>query len=116
MLGDPIPDPGTVATNRTTLVAFGVAEGWPRVAGCCPACGGASLFVGEGGYVTCSMRPCPDPTAVADLLERPRGLDAEAVAARLVEVICRLDFDSRHVRAINLELVRRATAFESERD
>src|SRR5574343_1580528 len=100
MLGDPIPDPGTVATNRTTLVAFGVAEGWPRVAGCCPACGGASLFVGEGGYVTCSMRPCPDPTAVADLLERPRGLDAESVAARLVQVICEIQDQLDGERAV----------------
>lgn len=105
MLGDPIPDPGTVATNRTTLVASGVAEGWPRVAGCCPACGGASLFVGEGGYVTCSMRPCPDPAAVADLLERPRGLDAESVAARLVEVICEMQDQLDGERAVGAALL-----------
>lgn len=29
---------------------------------------GKTLFVGAGGYVTCSYISCPDPTKVADLL------------------------------------------------
>lgn len=41
----------------------------PRVQGHCPACGGESLFVASGGYITCSRSDCPDPTALADILE-----------------------------------------------
>lgn len=40
-----------------------------KVQGHCPACGHASLFLGSGGYVTCSIRECPDPTLVADILD-----------------------------------------------
>lgn len=40
-----------------------------RVQGHCPACGGSSLLLGNGGYVTCSRQECPNPTAVADILE-----------------------------------------------
>jgi len=44
----------------------------PLVKGRCPACNGASLFLGTGGYVTCSRLDCPDPTAADDLLHRGR--------------------------------------------
>ena len=44
---------------------------FPHVEGRCPACGGASLFLGEGGYVTCARLDCPEPTAVSDELARP---------------------------------------------
>lgn len=40
------------------------------VAGKCPACGGRYLFRASGGYITCSLDVCPDPTAVSDWLER----------------------------------------------
>ncbi|GAA0374812.1 hypothetical protein GCM10009530_26670 [Microbispora corallina] len=30
---------------------------------------GRTLFVADGGYITCSYLHCPRPTAVADLLE-----------------------------------------------
>lgn len=39
-----------------------------QVQGHCPACGGASLFLAEGGHVTCSRLECPRPTAVDELL------------------------------------------------
>ena len=39
------------------------------VAGRCPACGGSSLFLGSGGYVTCSRSDCPVPDAAASILE-----------------------------------------------
>jgi hypothetical protein len=46
---------------------------FPRVEGRCPACGSTgTLFVGQGGYITCSLDRCPDPGVVADLLDRPR--------------------------------------------
>lgn len=38
------------------------------VQGRCPACGGASLFLGEGGHVTCRRLDCPDPSAADDML------------------------------------------------
>lgn len=38
------------------------------VAGYCPVCGG-SLFLGDGGHVTCRRVDCPRPTAVDELLE-----------------------------------------------
>lgn len=40
-----------------------------RVVGYCPACGGESLFLAAGGYVTCSRLECPRPAAVDELLE-----------------------------------------------
>jgi hypothetical protein len=40
-----------------------------RVQGYCPMGCGQTLFLGSGGYVTCSWAKCPRPTAVADLLE-----------------------------------------------
>ncbi|MCX5144633.1 DUF6085 family protein [Streptomyces sp. NBC_00338] len=39
------------------------------IQGRCPACGSASLFLGEGGHVTCSRIDCPNPGAVDDLLQ-----------------------------------------------
>lgn len=41
------------------------------MAGYCPACGGASLFLGSGGYVTCSRVDCRRPDAAADILGDP---------------------------------------------
>lgn len=49
------------------------------VQGRCPACSGSSLFLGEGGHVTCSRLDCPDPTAADDLLH-----GGEAALARLL--------------------------------
>lgn len=39
----------------------------PDVQGRCPACA-ASLFLGEGGHVTCARIECPDPSAADDML------------------------------------------------
>jgi len=41
----------------------------PDVQGRCPACGWESLFLGSGGYITCSRLECPDPNAASTLLE-----------------------------------------------
>lgn len=46
------------------------SESFPIVKGRCPACGWKSLFLGSGGYVTCSRLDCPDPCAAGDLLDR----------------------------------------------
>lgn len=43
------------------------------VQGRCPACGGESLFLGDGGYVTCRRDTCPEPDAASTQLERQRA-------------------------------------------
>lgn len=40
----------------------------PDVQGRCPACHGASLFLADGGHVTCRRLDCPDPCAADDWL------------------------------------------------
>ena len=39
-----------------------------KVQGRCPVCGHYSLFLGSGGYVTCSISDCPNPSAASDIL------------------------------------------------
>lgn len=41
-----------------------------RVRGRCPAGCGETLFLGKGGYVTCSWMECPDPALASQLLSR----------------------------------------------
>jgi hypothetical protein len=38
------------------------------VKGRCPACGSETLFVGDGGYLTCSRIDCPHPDAASQIL------------------------------------------------
>jgi len=40
----------------------------PDVKGMCPSCGSRSLFLGNGGHVTCSWIECKDPCAADKLL------------------------------------------------
>ena len=44
-----------------------------KVAGYCPMGCGQTLFLGSGGYVTCSLDVCPRPDAAADLLDDPEA-------------------------------------------
>lgn len=39
-----------------------------RIQGNCPMGCGETLFIGSGGYITCSYIPCPRPDAVATIL------------------------------------------------
>jgi hypothetical protein len=40
----------------------------------CPACGSTgTLFIGNGGYLTCSLIGCPDPCKAGDVLDNARG-------------------------------------------
>lgn len=41
------------------------------VAGFCPMGCGKTLFVGKGGYVTCSYVKCPNPTALSNIITDP---------------------------------------------
>jgi hypothetical protein len=56
--------------QQPTLTAP-LAANLPLVKGRCPACNGASLFLGDGGYVTCSRIDCPEPDAASTALEQP---------------------------------------------
>lgn len=41
---------------------------YPRVEGECPECGCESLFLGDGGYVTCSRIDCSSPSSPSEVL------------------------------------------------
>ncbi|MFE1949985.1 hypothetical protein ACFW9D_05885 [Streptomyces sp. NPDC059524] len=56
--------------NPTPASTAPLAAGLPLVRGRCPACGTAGLFLGSGGYVTCSRVDCPEPDAATAALER----------------------------------------------
>lgn len=49
-----------------------------KVAGNCPMGCGSTLFVGEGGHITCSYIECPDPCAV-DAILADREIDHIAI-------------------------------------
>lgn len=66
------------------------------VQGRCPACGSSSLFLGSGGYVTCRVSDCSDPSAASDLLTNSGLLKATEQA--LVERNERLDRIERLAR------------------
>lgn len=42
-----------------------------RVEGCCPMGCGETLFLGAGGFVTCSVDVCPNPEATSLILQDP---------------------------------------------
>lgn len=61
------------------------AAAHPLVQGRCPACRGASLFLGSGGYVTCARLDCPNPSAADQLLhgEEPDPTPADDLGFQL---------------------------------
>lgn len=68
--------------SRSGIVTFGLTQGawgFPKVTGKCPSCGNDSLFLAAGGWVTCSVIGCLDPSAASDLLDpshQPAHFDA----------------------------------------
>lgn len=72
-----MPEPTSPWGDRhgpTPEEAAGAVRGaFPTVQGRCPACGGSSLFLGSGGYVTCPRIDCPAPDAASTLLEQQTG-------------------------------------------
>lgn len=67
----------------------------PTVQGYCPACQGTSLFLGDGGHVTCARIDCPNPCAADDLLHSPTSPLVTGTLAQLAgavaDVAARLD-------------------------
>ncbi|WP_318201091.1 hypothetical protein [Streptomyces sp. SCL15-4] len=66
---DPTQDDEAVPPSTAPL-----ASGLPLVKGNCPACRRASLFLGTGGYPTCSNHECPEPDAATTVLEQPAAV------------------------------------------
>lgn len=56
-----------ISVNKQTAESGG--GNFPSVQGRCPSCGATSLFLGAGGYVTCSRATCSAPDAASTLLE-----------------------------------------------
>ncbi|MER5902974.1 hypothetical protein ABT150_23190 [Streptomyces mirabilis] len=85
-----IRTPAVVSAIRAALEAADdrpastapLAAGLPLVQGRCPACGTAGLFLGSGGYVTCSSADCPEPDAATTVLEG--GANWPAVRAAIL--------------------------------
>ena len=51
----------------------------------CPSCGGSFIFIGKGGYLTCSYVDCPEPSIakkVAQLKEENAALKRENEALK----------------------------------
>lgn len=74
-------DPDVAPADRAASTAP-LAAGLPLVQGRCPACQRASLFLGSGGYVTCSSADCPEPDAATTVLEG--GANWPAVRAAIL--------------------------------
>ncbi|MEU9323238.1 DUF6085 family protein [Streptomyces canus] len=54
-------------TDQPASTAPAVAA-HPLVQGRCPACGWTTLFLGSGGYLTCSRIDCPQPDAATEVI------------------------------------------------
>lgn len=76
----------------------------PRIVDRCPACGSRSLFIGAGGFLTCSVITCANP-ATGDVIE---SLRAELSTARATNVRWghRLDAALAQVTALREALAR----------
>jgi hypothetical protein len=51
----------------------------PRIADPCPSCGGSTLFIGAGGWLTCSLIGCRQPV-MFDAIAVVRREEREACA------------------------------------
>ncbi|MWV50087.1 hypothetical protein GRS96_12490 [Rathayibacter sp. VKM Ac-2803] len=51
----------------------------PLIAGYCPMGCGQTLFLGDGGFITCSWQGCPNRGAVTDLLAADSGITEHIV-------------------------------------
>lgn len=71
---------------ETMLAAAAQLSGMVKVKGLCPGCESTTLFVGNGGYITCSLATCPDPTAAHRLLDITDVEDLHA-RERLVQTV-----------------------------
>jgi hypothetical protein len=61
----------TPASEPPVSLGGKAAPRFGHVRGYCPMGCGQTLFLGEGGHVTCSRLNCPNPVAVDDILGWP---------------------------------------------
>ena len=77
-------------------VQHGIARGSVRIEGRCPTCGVRSLFVGQGGYVTCGWLDCSDPCAPSKALgvdfSKPDPTDPTDLRVPSFERVTHIDF------------------------
>jgi hypothetical protein len=74
----------------------------PKITTPCPTCGGRSLFIGDGGGLTCARLGCPTPSVEASIEARTnehvrvlRELRTCKLRLRLAE----LEFEASKIRA-----------------
>lgn len=87
------PAVSSAAATPPTASTSPLAVGLPLVKGRCPACGTAGLFLGDGGYVTCSLIGCPEPDAASSVLERRADTPPADRAAVLAEAIAAIEVE-----------------------
>jgi len=108
-----------------------VTDPMPTVYGRCPACGWATLFLGEGGHVTCSSSDCPRPELIDELIgeigdARHHGdytfctqlvghVNMTAFAEKITEKVTAVAHRAEAVKYAN-EQKQRAEGAEAERD
>lgn len=73
------PEPALALQPASTAP---LAAGLPLVQGRCPACGHASLFLGNGGHVTCSIIDCPNPSLADEQLHGEQPVKAATEATQ----------------------------------
>lgn len=88
-------------TDQSPLKAY------PSIQGRCPACRGDSLFIGSGGYITCSRLDCPNPSAADELLHRLRP--TTALSEHLTETIDEA-FSNNYQPGVGLDTAAMTTA------
>lgn len=63
---------------------------FPDIQGRCPACNGASLFLADGGYITCRRLDCPNPDAASQIIDEQLATRAQLVRDQAVLAQVRL--------------------------
>lgn len=71
----------------------------PRIATRCPACGGSTLFIANGNWLTCSLIGCPDPTLINSTGERLKAYwsDKQKAESQLTQHTAELEAAKQRV-------------------
>lgn len=104
------------AGRRANVIAYTQAKGVgplppepasaasKHVAGVCPMGCGETLFLGDGGHITCSYNDCPDPTAADGMLSQAasaqRTEEATVSATERFKLEGELDAMRKHVTVL----------------
>lgn len=86
-----------------------VTEAHTKIANRCPACGHDTLFIGSGGWLTCSWLSCRNPgldgalEAAAEAIIRASQLQHEVDEARREALVMRAERDSEISKRVILQ-------------